>query len=155
MKKSNAKTVTSTRYIVIHSGLLSKVDWGSQNNTIVWWLYRLHLSHWTRNKGYHRYLDLHLKIDTERPVNNETLWQNERWFQFSNCGLSIYIATFQQHMHMEYIALSWYDIPEHMVPIRISLIGFLLSRKPLNQGFLVVKLEVIITKVLLSPSWLC
>jgi hypothetical protein len=32
-----------------------------------------------------------------------------------------YVATFQQHLHMEYISLSWYDIPELVVPIRISL----------------------------------
>jgi hypothetical protein len=30
--------------------------------------------------------------------------------------------TFQQHLHMEYISLSWYDITELVVPIRIYLI---------------------------------
>jgi hypothetical protein len=35
---------------------------------------------------------------------------------------NIYVATFQQHLHMEYTSLSWYDIPELVVPIRISLI---------------------------------
>jgi hypothetical protein len=57
-------------------------------------------------------------------VTNETLRQ-KRWFQFSDCGLSIYsvyIATFHQHLHMEYISLSWYDIPELVFPIMISLI---------------------------------
>ena len=34
----------------------------------------------------------------------------------------LYVATFQQHLHMEYIYLSWYDIPELVVPIRISFI---------------------------------
>ena len=34
----------------------------------------------------------------------------------------LYVATFQQHLHMEYISLRWYDIPELVVPIRISLI---------------------------------
>ena len=33
----------------------------------------------------------------------------------------LYVATFQQHLHMEYISLSLYDIPEFVVPIRISL----------------------------------
>jgi hypothetical protein len=28
----------------------------------------------------------------------------------------------QQHLHMEYISLRWYDIPELAVPIKISLI---------------------------------
>ena len=34
----------------------------------------------------------------------------------------LYVATFQQYLHMEYISLNWYDIPEIFVPIRISLI---------------------------------
>jgi len=34
----------------------------------------------------------------------------------------LYVATFQQHLHMQYISLSWYDIPELMVPIRIFLL---------------------------------
>ena len=33
-----------------------------------------------------------------------------------------YVATFQQHLHMEYIFLSSYDIPDLVVPIRISLL---------------------------------
>ena len=35
---------------------------------------------------------------------------------------NVYVATFQQHLHMEYIYLSWYDIPELVVPVKISLI---------------------------------
>ena len=43
---------------------------------------------------------------------------------------------------MEYISLSWYDIPELVVPIRISLTeGCCLTRKLLNQGFLLVTLK--------------
>jgi hypothetical protein len=34
----------------------------------------------------------------------------------------LYVATFQQHLHMEYISLRWYDTPELVVPIRNSLI---------------------------------
>jgi hypothetical protein len=34
----------------------------------------------------------------------------------------LYVVTFQQHLHMEYISLRWYDIPELVVPISISLI---------------------------------
>jgi hypothetical protein len=34
----------------------------------------------------------------------------------------LYVAIFQQHLHMEFISLSWYDIPEFVVPIRISLL---------------------------------
>ena len=53
-----------------------------------------------------------------------------------------YVATFQQHLHMEYISLSWYDITEPVVHIRISLIScVVLTRKLLNQGFLLVQLK--------------
>ena len=34
----------------------------------------------------------------------------------------LYIVTFKQHLHMEYIFVSWYDIPELVVPVMISLI---------------------------------
>ena len=34
----------------------------------------------------------------------------------------LYVATFQQPLYMEYISLRWYDIPELVIPIRISLI---------------------------------
>jgi hypothetical protein len=52
----------------------------------------------------------------------------------------LYVATFQQHLHMEYISLSWSDIPELVVPIMDFLdIGLLLTETLLNQGFLLVK----------------
>jgi hypothetical protein len=48
---------------------------------------------------------------------------------------------------MEYISLDcWYDIPELVVPIRISLRELLLTRKLLNQGFLFVKLMLSLRK---------
>jgi hypothetical protein len=34
----------------------------------------------------------------------------------------LYVATSQQHLHMEYISVSWSDIPEIVIPIMISLI---------------------------------
>ena len=34
----------------------------------------------------------------------------------------LYVATIQQHLHMENISLIWYDNPELAVPIRISVI---------------------------------
>jgi len=55
-------------------------------------------------------------------VKNETLRQ-KRWFQFSHWTFHLYLATFQQHRHMEYISVSWSDIPELVVHIRISLIN--------------------------------
>jgi hypothetical protein len=30
-----------------------------------------------------------------------------------------YVATFQQHLHMEYISLSWYNIPELVLSLRM------------------------------------
>jgi hypothetical protein len=36
--------------------------------------------------------------------------------------LPLYVATFKQHLHMEYISLSCCHIPALVVPIRISLI---------------------------------
>jgi hypothetical protein len=41
--------------------------------------------------------------------------------------------------------LSWYDIPELVVPITQDFLdrGLLLTRKPLNKGFLLVEAEVI------------
>jgi hypothetical protein len=32
----------------------------------------------------------------------------------------LYVATSQQHLHLEYISLRWYDIPELVVPLRCS-----------------------------------
>jgi predicted DNA-binding transcriptional regulator len=61
----------------------------------------------------------------------------------SHCELYIYMyqLTFQQHMHEGYIILSSYDIPELVVFIYMVLVdrGLMLTRKLLNQGFLVVK----------------
>jgi len=35
---------------------------------------------------------------------------------------NVYVATFQQRLHMEYISFSWSDIPVLVVHIRMSLI---------------------------------
>jgi hypothetical protein len=53
-----------------------------------------------------------------------------QWTEINGSGISFfplwtfhsYVAAFQQHMHMEYISLSWYVIPQFVVPIIISLI---------------------------------
>ena len=56
---------------------------------------------------------------------------DKRWLSFTTKEMisiftlwifHLYIATFLQHLHMEYISLSWYDTPELVVPISISLI---------------------------------
>ena len=49
----------------------------------------------------------------------------------------LYVGTFQQHLHMEYLSPSLSDIPEHDILDG----GFLLTRKLLSSEFLVVKLK--------------
>jgi hypothetical protein len=66
----------------------------------------------------------------------------------------LYVATFQQHLHMEnIISLSWFDIPELVVPIRISLI-----EGCCKQGSYWTKGSSWLSwshhKVLRSPPWL-
>ena len=54
----------------------------------------------------------------------------------------LYWETFQKHRHMEYISLSWPDIPELEVHNHDFLdSGLLLTIKILNKVFLVVKLN--------------
>jgi hypothetical protein len=92
-------------------------------NNSNWWLYWSHLSHWACNNTHHS-CSFTSKLIV-RPVKNATL-QQKRWFQFVSWHdlwtLHLYVATFQQHLHMEYVSLSWYGIPEFLVPITISLI---------------------------------
>jgi len=56
-----------------------------------------------------------------RSAKNETLRQ-EMISIFPLSTFNIFVATFQQHLNMGYISLRWSDIPELVVPIRISLI---------------------------------
>ena len=53
-----------------------------------------------------------------------------------------------QYLPMEYISLSWCDFPELVVLFRIFMNrGLLLTRKLLNQGFLLVKLKSSLRKI--------
>ena len=66
----------------------------------------------------------------------------------------LYIATFQQHLYMEYISLRWYDIPE-----LVALSGFPWYRVAANKEATeprvpFSKVEVITSKMLRSPPWL-
>ena len=57
-----------------------------------------------------------------------------------------YVATFQQHLHMEYISqLIWYSRACGSYQDFLD-IGLLLTRKLLNKGFLLVKLKSSIRK---------
>ena len=93
----------------------------------VWWFCWSHLSHWAWNKGYHRYSWVcFIPWPTSRnwqwwPDKNETTTK-ETISMFPLWTFHLYVATFQQHLHREYITQSWSDIPELVVPIMLSLI---------------------------------
>jgi len=58
------------------------------------------------------------------------------------------------HLHMEYISLRWNDIPELVVPIRISLIDVAANKEATEPRVPFGKVEVITSKILRSPAWL-
>ena len=66
----------------------------------------------------------------------------------------LYVATFQQHLHMVYIYLSWSDIPELVVLLDR---GLLLTRTPLNPGLPHIrengKMEIISFVVVVYGWW--
>ena len=56
-------------------------------------------------------------------IENETCdWRKYFNFPIVNFPYT-YVATFKQHLHMEYLSLSWSDISELVDPIMISLIA--------------------------------
>ena len=65
------------------------------------------------------YLDIHLEIDSDSLLKTK-LYDKRDDFNFfiANLISILNLATFQQHLHMEYTSLSWSDI---VVPIMISL----------------------------------
>ena len=70
---------------------------------------------------YASYLDLHLEMDNEGRLRTKH-YDNRDDFNFHIVNFHSYVATFQQHLHMEYISLSRYDILELIVHIRFSFI---------------------------------
>ena len=90
---------------------------------VLWWS---RLSEWTWNNDYLIYVQLcllHLLIYIYKLTANVYC---ERSFTtkvmiwiFPYWTFHLHVATFQQHLHMRYISLSWYVIPELVVPIRI------------------------------------
>ena len=54
---------------------------------------------------------------------------------------NLYVAPFQQHLYMEYISLRWYDIPELVAPIRISLIEVDANTEATEARFYLVKVN--------------
>ena len=57
------------------------------------------------------HLDLHLEIDSEGQLRTK-LYDKRDDFNFPIVNFHLYVATFQQHLYMEYISLRLYDIPE-------------------------------------------
>jgi hypothetical protein len=66
----------------------------------------------------------------------------------------LFEATFKQHLHIEYISLRLYDIPELVVPITISLREDCCYKEATQSRVPFGKVEVITSKILLSPPWL-
>ena len=62
------------------------------------------------------YIDIHLEIDREGRLRTK-LYDKRDYFNFLIVKFPFICINIQQHLHMEYISLSWSDIP-----IRISLI---------------------------------
>jgi len=92
----------------------------------VWFISCLpYISKWTVRAGWKR------NFMTKEIISIFPLWT-----------LYLFVATFQQHLYMEYISLSWSDIPKFVVHIHDFLDrGFLHPLKLLNQGHLVVMLK--------------
>jgi hypothetical protein len=65
----------------------------------------------------------------------------------------LYVATFQQDWHMEYISVRWYDIPDLVAPIRMSLIEDSANKEATETRVPFGKVEVITSKMLRLPPW--
>ena len=86
------------------------------------------------------YLDLHLEIDNVLRMN---LYDESNHCNFPIMNLLFICGNIPEApAYMEYTSRSCSDISDLMAPIMISLLEhWLLTRKLLNQGFLVVKLK--------------
>ena len=86
------------------------------------------------------YPDTNIEIDSEVRLRTNIYYKRDD-FIFPLWTFPLYVATFQQHLHMEYISLlirysracgSYQYLHDR---------GLLLTQKLLNQGFLLVKLK--------------
>jgi hypothetical protein len=70
----------------------------------------------------------------------------------------LYVATFQQYLHMEYISISWSDIPKLVVSIRISWKRVAANKEITEPRFPIGQVEVITSQDLRSTpmtmTWL-
>jgi hypothetical protein len=113
-----------------------------------------HLSHKAWNKGHHRYFDLHLEIDSDGRLRTK-LYDNRDDFNFSIVNLysnipaaPAYDVYISQLIHYSRACGSCRDFLDRRL---------LLTRKPLIQGFLLVKLKSSLRKFYghhhLWPLW--
>jgi hypothetical protein len=84
---SSCSTSDNRRVNLVTNPVIS-YEWG-KDRVVLWQVEHIRC-HLFRTKLYDKSYDLNFPI-----VN-----------------FHLYVATFQQHLHMEYISLSWYDIPE-------------------------------------------
>ena len=84
-------------------------------------------------------VDLHFKTDSEDRLGTK-ISSKEITSNFTLWRFHLYVAIFQQHLHMDYMSLSWSDIPQLVDPIVNSLIevSYWLSWSHLFKGFMVV-----------------
>jgi hypothetical protein len=73
------------------------------------------------NSRFGDFVDLNLHRETDRGGKERNFTTKKMISIFPFWMFHLYVATFQQHLHIEYISLSWYDIPELVVPIQTSL----------------------------------
>ena len=94
------------------------------------------------------YLDLHFEFENDGLLRTK-LYDKRDDLNFPIVNFPFICRNIPTAPTYEYICLSWSDIPELEIPIMISLIyrGLLLTRKLLNQRFLVVKLKSSIRKL--------
>jgi hypothetical protein len=99
----------------------------SLTNSRFWWFfYRIYsigieikdISDTDRSVSH---LDLHIKTESEGRLRTN-LYDKRDHINFPIVILSfyLYVAAFRQRLHVEYISLSWSDIAELVIPIRMS-----------------------------------
>ena len=82
---------------------------------------------------------LQLEIDSDDWLTTKLY---DKWESFNFLIVNFPVATILQHLLLEYVYLSWYNIPELVTPNLDFLDrGLLLTGKLQNPGILVVKLN--------------
>ena len=80
------------------------------------WSHQSHLAWMWDTTRSSLYLDILLEIDRQGRVRTK-LCDKDMISIFQLWTFHLYVITFQRHLHMEYISLSWDDIPELVVQL--------------------------------------